>query len=299
MNQFALNNIEPVALPLAEACLREVVDCIRDRWDGTPTWGMVLGTGSGAVADALEPEAMIPFAELPHFPHCTAIGHAGNLICGRWLGRPIVALQGRFHLYEGHSAAAVTFPIRVLQQLGIRRLLLSNAAGGVHPEFKVGDLMLVDDTIDVFFRRGVQPAQQPFAEDVFPDRAAAGRTERCGRLLLDRHLLTIAERSAQARSIRARRGVYVGLLGPNYETAAEYRMVRWIGGDAVGMSTIPELVTAYHCGLSSMTVSIITNVANPELLQKTTGPAVVAAGNSAADQLRQLWADVITEADRQ
>ncbi len=302
MKLLAESNPKPATRMLDEQHVREAAASIRGRWHGAPQWGLVLGTGSGSVAEALAPESVIPYDEIPHFAQCTATGHAGNLICGRWLGRPIVALQGRFHLYEGHSAAAVTFPVRVLQQLGIRRLLLSNAAGGVRPGFKVGDLMLIDDTIDLFFQRGVPPTQQPTWGDMtwgdaFPDRAAAGWLERSGKMLLDRELLAIAERAAQARAIRVRRGVYVGLLGPNYETAAEYRMVRRIGGDAVGMSTIPELVTAHRCGLSTLAVSIITNVANPEHLQKTTGEAVVAAGDSAAEQLRQLWSDVILAAD--
>lgn len=296
MNPPPLRNPGPVPSGRAEPAVRAAVAWIHSRWPRTPNWGLVLGTGSAAVAEAIEPEVILPYDAIPHFPRCTALGHAGQLICGTWLGQPLVALQGRWHLYEGHSAAAVTFPIRVLHALGVQQLLLSNAAGGVHPDFAVGDLMLIDDTIDLFFQRGVLPARPGRSAEAGPDRApAVGRDSR-GSWQVDRGLLAVAADIARRESIRARRGVYVGLLGPNYETAAEYRMVRQIGGDAVGMSTIPELVAAHRCGLASLAISIITNVAHPERLQKNSGEAVVAAGQAAAAHLRQVWAGVLAEA---
>lgn len=263
------------------AQIAQAAAAIRGQWERHPEAGLVLGTGSGQIAEQLEVELRLPYEQISNFPRSTALGHRGSFVCGRLAGKPVVAMQGRFHLYEGYSFDDTTLPIHVMQQLGIRRLLISNAAGGVNPAFRVGELMLIESHIDLFCRTSTHLHSRTAGQNMRPTfRADAA---------CDPGLIRQAAATAQANHCMVHRGVYVGLLGPTYETRAEYRMCRRIGGDAVGMSTIPEIATASFYGIPTLAVSIITNVAPDDAASPTTGHAVVAAAESAAQNLYAIF----------
>ena len=216
-----------------------------------PTTGIVLGTGLGNLADEINRSETIPYQHIPNFPSATVEGHEGNLIFGELCGVPVVAMQGRFHYYEGHSMQELTFPLRVLKQLGINQLFISNAAGGINPGFQVGDLMLIRDHINFF---PDNPLRGPNLEPMgtrFPDMSE----------VYDRSLRDLAQSVAKEAGLKLQSGIYVGNPGPSFETPAEYTHYRTIGGDAIGMSTIPEVIVARHMSLPVLAVSVITNVA--------------------------------------
>ena len=227
-------------------------DAIRARvpaWQ-SPIAGIILGSGLGGLAAELEGATRIPFADVPGFPTATVVGHAGALIVGRLAGRPVVTLAGRFHLYEGHDAALAGFPVRVLHALGARTLFVSNAAGGLRRTFRPGDLMVIEDHINLMFRSPLAGGLEP-GDLRFPDMSAP----------YDRELITLLRRIALAQRIPLVEGTYCGLLGPTYETLAEIRMLDRLGADAVGMSTVPEVIVARALGMRTVGVSCITNLA--------------------------------------
>lgn len=263
------------------AKIGEAAKAIQSRWNESPEVGLVLGSGSGQVAEHLDVECRLRYPLIPHFPRSTSIGHRGALICGRLAGKTVVAMQGRFHLYEGHSLERITLPIHVMQRLGIQRLLISNAAGGVNPAFNVGDLMLIESTIDLFFRT----CPQLLLGEAKPSHRTGFRPDQA----CDENLLRCAVATGRANGFEVHRGVYVGMLGPNYETRAEYRMCRRIGGDAVGMSTIPEIATASRYGIPTLAVSIITNMAVGAAKVPTTGHGVVETAEKAGIQLLTVF----------
>ena len=209
---------------------------------------ITLGSGLGELANQIENPKVIPYTEIPHFPHSTAIGHKGNLIVGTLDGNPVVAMQGRFHYYEGYSMDQVTFHVRVFKLLGISTLFVSNAAGGVSTKFKVGDLMFISDHINFLPNPLIGPNQEKFGVR-FPDMTRA----------YDRKLIAKCEELGQQYNIPLHKGVYVGWTGPSYETPAEYKYLGIIGGDAIGMSTVPEVIVARHCGIDVFGMSVITN----------------------------------------
>ena len=256
---------------------------IRERWSGRPRVGIVLGSGLGAVGDAMELEAAIDYGEVPHFLRSTAIGHRGRLLSGRLGGVPVVAMQGRFHCYEGYSAERATFPVRVMKALGIELLIVSNAAGGLNPNFAAGDLMVIDDHINLMNRNPLVGVNDDRLGPRFPDMSAP----------YDRRLGDRALAMARREDFACHRGVYVGMLGPTYETRAEIRMLRYIGGDAVGMSTAPEAIVAAHAGLRVLGLSTITNVCSPDRPHATSGEEVVATAETAGDKLRAIVEGVI------
>lgn len=261
-----------------QAQVDESVTAIRKTWLGEPAWGIVLGSGLGRLAMEIEAEAMFAYADLPHFPRSTAAGHAGQLVCGSLAGTPVVAMQGRFHLYEGWSAEQASFPVRVMKALGARSLMLSNAAGGLDPHFNIGDIMVIDDQINLMFRNPLIGVNDDSLGPRFPDMSAPYCTQ----------LIETALATARRDDFTLHRGVYVGMLGPTYETRAEYRMLRRIGGDAAGMSTVPETIAAIHGGMRVAAFSAITNVCSPDLLSETTHEEVVAAADSAAARLTTI-----------
>ncbi len=265
--------------------IAQAVNAIRGQWAHQPEAGLVLGTGSGQVAEELNVELRLPYAAIPNFPRSTAIGHKGSLVCGSISGKRVIAMQGRFHLYEGHAIEDTMLPIHVMQRLGIRRLLLSNAAGGVNPSYRVGDLMLIESHLDLFFRASSRHHNDSIDQNLRPGFRAD--------LACDRMLLEEADSVGRALGFVVQRGTYVGLLGPTYETRAEYRMCRRIGGDAVGMSTIPEIATASYYGIPTLAVSIITNVVAADAKASISGHAVIAAAESAAHRLHALFAGAI------
>ncbi|WNQ14273.1 purine-nucleoside phosphorylase [Paenibacillus aurantius] len=244
-----------------------------------PAVGLILGSGLGVLADLLEGAVSIPYGEIPHFPVPTVEGHAGELVFGRVAGTPVVMMKGRFHLYEGHAEETVSFPVRVMQSLGIRTLVVTNAAGGVNEEYRVGDIMLLRDHINFMFRSpliGPNPAELGVR---FPDMSEA----------YSARLRQVAKAAAKNQGLQLREGVYLAVTGPNYETPAEIRMMRRLGADAVGMSTVPEVLAARHAGLEVIGFSCITNAASGI----GEGPLSHEEVMEAAEQAKQTFLDLV------
>ncbi len=245
--------------------INETVAEIVLRHPQRPILGLILGSGLGAYADTLEGRTVIPFQDLPHFPRSTVPGHSGNLVLGEAAGIPVAVLQGRVHFYEGYAMEEVVYPARVLGSLGIRRLIVTNAAGGINVGFQPGDLMLIRDHINLM---GTNPLIGKNFDELgvrFPDMSEA----------YDGGMLATALRIAGGLGIALRQGVYLGLTGPSYETPAEIRMFRTLGADAVGMSTIPEVIVANHMGIRVLGLSCITNMAAGILPRKLTHQEVI------------------------
>ena len=260
----------------------QAVMAIRDEWPLAPAVGLILGTGCGRLANDIEAEAVLPYAEIPHFPESTAIGHEGRLICGRYGNLPVIAMEGRVHAYEGYGLDEVTLPVRVMHRLGVQFLFIANAAGGLNPRFDVGDVVLIDDYVNLI---GTPTCG---ATPVGAGRPRGIRTSHWNASVL-------AESAARAAGLRLNRGTYVAVTGPNYETRSEYRYYRQIGGDLIGMSTAPELALARALGLECLAFSIVTNCCNPDAPSQTEGAAVVAAASRSADGLRELIREIVLE----
>jgi purine-nucleoside phosphorylase len=256
---------------------------VRSRWSGKPSVGLVLGTGLGALAREIEAEATIPYPDIPFFPKSTVESHKGQLVCGRLAGHGVIAMEGRFHLYEGYSPWQVTFPIRVMRELGCQLLVVSNAAGGLNPLCSKGDLIVIEDHINLM---GQNPLIGPNDERLgprFPDLIEP----------YDRELQNLALRVALEQNIIAHRGVYVAVVGPNLETRAEYRFLRAIGADVVGMSTVPEVLVAVHSGMRVVGFSIITDMCLPDALQPVRIEEIIATANEAEAKLRTVVRGVL------
>ncbi len=262
--------------------MTETLAFLHERITRRPRVMLVLGSGLGALADHLEDAVRIPFAEIPGFAPATAEGHKGVLAAGRLEGVECLALQGRYHLYEGHDPAAVTLPIRVGAALGARTLLVTNAAGGLNPTFRAGDLMIIDDHINLMGRNPLIGPTVP-GDERFPDMSEP----------YDRELQRIAEEVALERRIRVTRGVYVALSGPSYETPAEIRMMRRLGGDAVGMSTVPEVLVARAVGIRVLGISLISNPAAGLSPHPLSHEEVLAAGEEARERFSALVRGVL------
>jgi purine-nucleoside phosphorylase len=267
------------------AQIDESAGCIRGRWCGLPRVGIILGSGLGSVGDSIELEQSIDYHDIPHFQRSTAVGHKGRLLCGRLAGVPVVAMQGRFHCYEGYSAERATFPVRVMKELGVELLIVSNAAGGLHPLFQAGDVMVIDDHINLLNRNPLIGVNDDQLGPRFPDMSSPYDRK------LGEHAMAIARRE----DFVCHHGVYVAMLGPTYETRAEIRMLRYLGGDAVGMSTVPEAIVAAHAGLRVLGLSTITNVCSPDAAHTTTGEGVVAMAETASDKLKSIVEGIIAE----
>ena len=257
--------------------IREAAETIRSHWPYRPSVGWVLGTGLGRLADGIATEKVLPYRRIPHFAAPTAISHRGRLVCGRLAGRRVVVLDGRCHRYEGHAAEQLVLPIHVLAALGAQVLILSNAAGALRTSFVCGDVMLIEDHLGLLF--GPLPRQP---------NSFAGRSPRFDGPLYDPLLIQEAIRAAHKGGFPLRRGVYAAVSGPNYETRAEYRFLRRIGVDAVGMSSIPEAMAAHACGLRTLALSVITNVARPDSPRAVDSADVVAAAAEAGAKVRVL-----------
>ena len=260
-------------------------DMVRARWNKKPDVAIILGTGLGKLAEAIEKPTIINYPEIPDFPVSTVESHAGRLLCGALSGKQVVAMQGRFHKYEGYSLQQVTFPVRVLRELGAKTLIVSNACGVVRTGWKPGDLMLIADHINLL---GDNPLIGPNDERLgprFPDMSEP----------YDAGLRSIAKEIAAKEQITLREGVYTAVSGPNLETRAEYNMVREMGGDVVGMSTVPEVIVAVHAGMRVLGISIITDEAVPETLGATTLEAILAAANKAEPSLTTLVRGVVAK----
>lgn len=256
---------------------------IKDHIEQIPDIAIILGSGLGKLAEKIEDKTTIPYKEIPHFKQSTAIGHKGNLIYGTLGGKKVIAMQGRFHYYEGYTMQEVTLPVRVFARLGVKTLFVSNAAGGINPSLKVGDLMVITDHINFM----PNPLIGPNIEEMgvrFPDMTN----------VYSKRIQAIAEREASKEGITLKKGVYVAETGPCYETPAEYRMYGMLGGDVVGMSTVPEVIVARHCGMEIFGMSVITNQANDlNDGKENDGNDVIIQADRAADTLSNLFTNII------
>jgi len=271
-------NIAP-NLPLQT---QDAAEFVRKRWNKTPRFGIILGTGAGKLAEEIDAESTIPYVDIPHFPRSTATGHKGRLICGQLAGADVVAMDGRFHLYEGYPVDQATLPIHVMHQLGVEILFVSNASGGVNPKFASAEIMLIDSHLDFMYRSTTNMTCPVSSQR--PSRRSD---------VYDTTLIEQAFQCARREGFQLHQGVYAAMLGPNYETRAEYRFLRRVGGDAVGMSTIPEVTVAGRYGMRVLGMSIITNVAQPDVLAATSGQEVIDAAVIAAPQLRSIVINAI------
>ncbi|MFT3766933.1 MAG: purine-nucleoside phosphorylase [Minicystis sp.] len=266
--------------------LDEAVHAVRRQIDAAPAVGVVLGSGLGAWADTLSGLARIPYAEVPHMPRSTVVGHAGNLCIGRAHGVPVACLQGRVHLYEGHEPERVVFGVRLLAKLGCRAVVLTNAAGGLDPSWTPGDLMLVTDHLNLMGKSPLAGPNEGSLGPRFPDMTEA----------YDRELSELAREAAGATDVTLREGVYAGLLGPSYETPAEIRMLRVLGASAVGMSTVPEVIALRHMGVRAAAISCITNLAaglSPTKLDHSEVEATAKASRDRFTALLGEWVRLI------
>jgi len=261
----------------------EATAAVRKRSRSAPDVGIILGTGLGGLAKEIERDATVAYEEIPHFARTTAATHRGELVLGRLAGKSVAAMEGRFHHYEGYSLEQITFPVRVLKALGAKVLVVSAACGGMNPAYARGDLVLIDDHINLM---GANPLVGPNDESLgprWPDMCAP----------YDKALLASAEAAAREHAIRAHRGVYVALTGPCLETRAEYRMLRTIGADVVGMSTVPEVIVAVHAGLRVLGIAIVTDMCLPDALEPARIEDIIAAANAAEPKLTALIKSVI------
>ena len=265
--------------------IREALTVVRGHSDLEPRVGIIMGTGLGALAGEIDAEVVIPYEEIPHFPLSTLETHPGRLILGRLEGAPVVAMQGRFHRYEGYSLQEVTFPVRVMRMLGAEVLVVSGISGGMNPLWRAGEMVLLDDHINLL---GDNPLVGDNLDELgprFPDMSEP----------YDRGLQAIAERAALEAGIRLNRGVYVALTGPNPETRAEYRMLRGMGADIVGMSTVPEVIVARQMGMRVLGLSIITDQCLPDALDPVDVPVIIASAMEAEPRLTALIRSVVAE----
>jgi len=265
-----------------QAGASRAADLIRQRWPVAPRFGIILGTGSHQVADQIAVQQSIPYQEIPEFPRSTAIGHKGELICGRLANQNVVAMQGRFHLYEGYPVTLATLPIYVMKQLGVEVLFVTNASGGINPKFSSGEIMVIESHLDLMFYQSPllfqhQVQGRPGVPANHYDRQLIGWALECGR----------------RQDFQIHQGVYAGMLGPNYETRAEYRFLKKVGADVVGMSTVPEVTVASLLGLRVLGLSVVSNVAKPDVLEPTSGEEVIDAAAVAAPHVLAVVVDAI------
>ena len=265
----------------------ETVDFIKSKTNGfEPEVGIVLGSGLGGLVDVIDTQYSIPYKEIPNFPVSTVAGHQGKLILGTLSGRKVVAMQGRFHYYEGYSTKEVTFPIRVLKYLGIKLLVLSNASGGINPDFRVSDIMFITDHINLLPNPLIGKNDDRIGTR-FPEMSEA----------YDKKVLAFADKIADELKIQVQHGVYVGDTGPTYETPAEYNYYRIIGGDCVGMSTVPEVIIARHCGLPVFAMSIITDLGGKDIAVQVTHEEVINAANVAEPKMTAILKEMLRRLD--
>ena len=265
----------------------ETVDFIKSKTNGfEPEVGIVLGSGLGGLVNVIDTQYSIPYAEIPNFPVSTVAGHQGKLILGTLSGRKVVAMQGRFHYYEGYSTKEVTFPIRVLKYMGIKLLVLSNASGGINPDFRVSDIMFITDHINLLPNPLIGKNDDHIGTR-FPEMSEA----------YNKNVLAFADKIADELKIQVQHGVYVGDTGPTYETPAEYNYYRVIGGDCVGMSTVPEVIIARHCGLPVFAMSIITDLGGKDIAVQVTHEEVINAANVAEPKMTAILKEMLRRLD--
>lgn len=263
--------------------VQEAVKAIRAKWSGQPHAGIILGTGLGGLVKNIEIEATFDYEEIPNFLKSTATSHRGRLVCGKLNGLSVVAMEGRFHMYEGYSLQQITLPVRVMKALGADLLVVSNACGGMNPYYKSGDIMLIEDHINLMGGNPLIGINDDRLGPRFPDMC-----EPYCHKLIDRALSV-----ARQENIVAHQGVFVAVAGPNLETRAEYRFLRQIGADVVGMSTVPEVVVAVHAGMRVVGFSIVTDMCLPDCLEPADVPKIIATANAAEPSLCKLVMGVL------
>ena len=266
----------------------EVAAAIRTRTKHQPKVGIILGSGLGGLADAVQDADVIPFGELPHWPTSTVLGHSGRLVIGTLQGKPVMVMQGRIHFYEGYSMSQVTMPVRVMKRLGVETLVVTNAAGAINPEFEPGDLMLIEDNLNLVAMMGFNPLVGPNIDEFgvrFPDMSQP----------YDRALMDLARKASAKAGVPLRQGVYAGLSGPSFESPADLRFLRGIGSDAVGMSTVPEVIVAHHASMRILGISGISNKANLDGNTITTHQEVLDAGLVMVPKLEKLIKTVLAD----
>ncbi|MDP7267779.1 MAG: purine-nucleoside phosphorylase [Pirellulales bacterium] len=261
----------------------EAAQYVQSLWPKRPAAGIILGSGLGDLANDIEQAELIDYASIPHFPRSTALGHEGRLVCGYLAGMPVITMQGRFHFYEGYSLHELTMPVRVMNTLGIGLLIVSNAAGGINPNFSAGDVMIIQDHINLI---GGPATASPGDDGQADDRIATYSC--CREATYDSGAIDVAQQVARRANFVAQLGVYAAQRGPNYETRAEYRYLRRIGVDAVGMSTAPEALVAAGEGVRVLGLSAITNICLPDALDETTGEGVIETAAQAAEKMRRI-----------
>lgn len=264
--------------------IQEAAQAIQQQWATKPRFGLILGTGLGGLAQQIQQEAVIPYKSIPHFPESTVESHTGQLVCGHLSGQPIVAMEGRFHYYEGYSLQQVTFPVRVMKALGIETLIVTNAAGGMNHQFRLADVMLIEDHINLISDNPLRGRNDDRLGLRFPDMCEP----------YNRELLDLASQTALELGIPHHRGVMVAVTGPNLETRAEYRMLRAMGADVVGMSTVPEVIVAAHAGLKVLAFSIVTDLCLPDALEPVELPKILAVAAQGGERLAKLIPAVIS-----
>lgn len=262
--------------------IQETASWLKERMTTSPKTAIILGTGLGQLASEITDSYEFPYQDIPNFPVSTVEGHSGKLIFGKLGGKDIMAMQGRFHYYEGYDMKEVTFPERVMYELGIETLFVSNAAGGMNPSFLIGDLMIIDDHINFFPEHPLHGKNFPTGPR-FPDMHEA----------YDKNLRQLADDIAKEKNIRVVHGVYVGVQGPTFETPAEYAMYHRLGGDAVGMSTVPEVIVARHCGIKVFGMSIITDLGIEGKPVEVSHEEVQEAANKAQPLMTEIMREII------
>jgi purine-nucleoside phosphorylase len=267
-------------LPMVELYdqVQEAKHAIQARWSYAPQIGIILGTGLGGLVEEIAAEASIPYGDIPHFPCSTVVSHTGRLVCGRLGGKSVVAMEGRCHFYEGYSLQQITLPVRVMKALGCEILVVSNACGGMNPQFAKGDIMVIEDHINLVGDNPLIGKNDDRLGPRFPDMSHP----------YDCALLQLARRVALEEKIVCHQGVFVAVPGPNLETRAEYRFLRSGGADVVGMSTVPEVIVAVHCGLRAVGFSIITDMCLPDALEPANVEDIIATASTAEKKLRVL-----------
>jgi purine-nucleoside phosphorylase len=256
----------------------EAAATIRQRSPAAPRVGIILGTGLGGLAAQIETSTAIHYSDIPHFPVSTVESHAGQLVCGKLRGVEVVAMEGRFHYYEGYSMQEVTFPVRVMRRLGVEILIVTNAAGGMNPHFELADVVVIEDHINLMGDNPLRGRNDDSLGPRFPDMAQP----------YDRALVALAQQTALELAIPCRKGVFVAVTGPNLETRAEYRMLRGMGADVVGMSTVPEVIVAAHAGLRVLGFSIVTDICLPDALEPVEIQKIIEVAGRGGERLSRL-----------
>ncbi len=265
--------------------LEESIEYLKKNTSHNPEVGLILGSGLGVLADEILDQRIIPYGEIPHFPKSTVEGHAGQLIFGNLEGKSVIAMQGRFHFYEGYTMSEVTYPVRVMQSLGVKTIIVTNAAGGVNLNFVAGDLMVINDHLNLMGTNPLIGSNEPSFGPRFPDMSEAYSKE----------LRLLTHRVAVREGFLLKEGIYGGLTGPSYETPAEIRYLRTIGVDAVGMSTVPEVIVANHAGMKVLGISCITNMAAGVLPQKLNHHEVMETADKIKDKFIKLIKGILKE----